>query len=144
MTTPEVIVLEVAAQEPVQVTLVEDDDVVQALAADAADHPSDEGVLPGAPRSGDDLFGSHGLDALLEGGPVYAVAVAEQEAWGLLPGKRLGDLPGGPARGRMLGDVEVEDATTGVGEHDEDEQDLESHRGDHEEVDGNEVLNVVL
>jgi hypothetical protein len=46
VTAPAVIVLEVVAEKPPQVPLLEDDDVVQALAADTPDHPLDEWVLP--------------------------------------------------------------------------------------------------
>jgi hypothetical protein len=41
-----------------------------------------------------------------------------------LPWKRLGDLLGGPLRGRTVGDVEVNDPARAVSEHHEDEQDL--------------------
>ena len=75
---------------------------------------------------------------------VYAIAIAEQETRRCLPRERFGDLLGGPVRGRVLGDVEVDDAAPVVGEHDEDEQDLEGDCGDHEEVDRHEVLHVVL
>ena len=66
VTAPAVVVREVVAEEPPQMPLVEDDDVVQALAADAADHPLDERVLPGIPRGCRDFFDPHALDALLE------------------------------------------------------------------------------
>ena len=48
---PAVVVLEVVGEEPAQVTLTEDDDVVEALAANTADHAFGERILPGAPRS---------------------------------------------------------------------------------------------
>jgi hypothetical protein len=48
--TPAVVMLEVVAEEPPQVTFVEDDDLAQALAANAPDRPLDERVLPGTPR----------------------------------------------------------------------------------------------
>jgi hypothetical protein len=38
------------------VPFVEDDDLVQALTSDAADHSLDERVLPGTPRGGEDIF----------------------------------------------------------------------------------------
>jgi hypothetical protein len=48
---PAVVVLEVVGEQPAQLMLIEDDDVVEALAADTADHPLGERILPGAPRS---------------------------------------------------------------------------------------------
>src|SRR5574342_92358 len=130
------VVLEVVAEQSAEVTLVEDDDLVEALAADAADDPLGEGILPRTSRSGENLFDSHALHAVLERWPVHLIPVADEEAGSSLPGERLGDLLGGPVRGRVRGDVEVHDPAPGMGEHDEDEEDLEGDRGDHEEVDG--------
>ena len=48
---PAVVVLEVVGEQSAQVMLIEDGDVVEALAADTADHPLGERILPGAPRS---------------------------------------------------------------------------------------------
>jgi len=106
---PAVIVLEVVAEEPAQVALVKNYDVVQALASDAADQTLDERVLPGASGRGENLFDPHALDPILERGPVDAVSIPEQVARRLFPGKRIGDLLGGPLRRRTVCDVEVND-----------------------------------
>ena len=42
-----VVVAEVAVQTTTEVSLIQDDHVVEELAADGADHPFDEGILPG-------------------------------------------------------------------------------------------------
>ena len=110
--------------------------------ADAADHALRERVLPSTPRRGEDLSDTHVLDSVLEGWPVHLVTIADQIPRNVLPGERLGHLLGGPLRGRVLGDVEVHDPASGVGEHDEDEEDPEPDRGDDEEVDGREVFDV--
>src|SRR5574342_1402001 len=138
------VVLKVVAEQSAEVTRVEDDDVVEALAADAADDPLGEGVLPRTSRVGENLFDPHALDAVLERRPVHLIPVADQETGSYLPGERLGDLLGGPVRGRVLGDVEVHNPAPEMSEHEEDEEDLEGHGGDNEEVDGGEVLEVVL
>ena len=39
--------------------LVEDDDVVEALSPDGADHPFRERILPGRPRCGHNLLNAH-------------------------------------------------------------------------------------
>jgi len=46
--------------------LVQDEDMSPALAADGADHPLREGVLPGCARGGEDLADPHALDVLHE------------------------------------------------------------------------------
>ena len=70
--------------------------------------------------------------------------IADQEARRRLPRKRLGDLLGCRLGRRVLGDVEVHDPAPGMGQHNEDEEDPERDRGNHEEVDGHEILDVVL
>jgi len=80
VTTPAVVVLEVIAEESSQVSLVEHDDVVEAITPDAADRPLDEWVLPWTPRCSDDFFDFYELDALPEGRPVRAVAISDQVA----------------------------------------------------------------
>ena len=63
---------------------------------------------------------------------------------GAPPRERIGELPGGPLRVRVLGHIEVNDPTAGVSENDKDEEDLEGDRGHDEEVGRHEVLHVVL
>ena len=91
--------------------LVQHHHVIQTLASDASDEELDIGILPRRPRGNYDLFHAHMSDALPEMFAVDAVAIAEEIAWRLVPGKRLYDLLGGPLRSRMLGDIEMHDAT---------------------------------
>ncbi len=73
VTAPAVVMLEAVAEEPPQVPLIEDDDLVQALTANAPDHPLDERVLPGTARGGEHFFDAHAFHARSEGWSVHAV-----------------------------------------------------------------------
>jgi len=126
--------LEVVAEEPSLVPLVENDDVVEAFATDASDHTLHEGILPGAPRGGEHFFDAHALHPGSESRAVDAVAIPDQVARCRLPWERLGDLLAGSLGRRVLRHVEVHDPAPRVNENDE--QDLERHRWHHEEVDG--------
>ena len=84
-----------------------------------------------------------GLDAAREHGPVDRIAVAQEVARGGVPGERLHELLGRPLGGGGVGDVDVDDASPVVRQDDEDEQDLEQHRGHGEEVHGDEAPDVV-
>src|SRR5512133_3066924 len=92
VTTPAVIVPEELAEEPSQVPFVEDDDLVQALAANASDHALDERVLPGTARGGERFFDARAPHARSEGVATDGIAIAEEVARRRLPGERLGDL----------------------------------------------------
>jgi hypothetical protein len=48
------------------VTFIEEDDVIEAFAADRANDALDVGVLPRRSQRGDDLLDSHRLDAVAE------------------------------------------------------------------------------
>jgi hypothetical protein len=50
------IIGEVAGQDSAEVPLAEHEDIVQRLAPDRTDEPFREGVLPRAPRGGEDLL----------------------------------------------------------------------------------------
>ncbi len=95
-----VVVAEVAAQTLSQVSLVEDDDVVEDLAADAANHAFDEGVLPRRARRGENLGDADPFHASPELVAVDAIAIAEEVAGRRVIGERLDDLLGSPCGGR--------------------------------------------
>jgi hypothetical protein len=84
-----VIVGELLGKDAAQVSLAEDDHVVEALAADGANDPLDEGILPGGSRRGEDLLDVERLDASTELVAVHTVAVAKEISECRAPGKRL-------------------------------------------------------
>lgn len=65
-----VVILKVCRQYTAQVTLIEDDDMIEAFATDRADDAFDVGVLPRRSRRGDDLLDGHRLDTVAEGRPI--------------------------------------------------------------------------
>jgi hypothetical protein len=70
MCTASVVVVEVRRQHTAQVTLIEDEDVIEAFAADRADDAFDIGVLPRRSRRGDDLLDGRRLDMVAEDRPI--------------------------------------------------------------------------
>ena len=72
-----VVVAEVAVQTTTQMSLVQDDHVVEELAADASDHALDEGVLPGGAWCRENLGDAHALQSSPKLGALYAVAITE-------------------------------------------------------------------
>src|SRR5678815_390917 len=95
-----VVILKVCRQHSAQVTLIEDDDMIETFAADRSDDAFDISVLPWRTRRGDDLLDRHRLDTIAEGLTIRRVAVSQQKARRGVPGEGLGDLAGQPALGR--------------------------------------------
>ena len=131
-----VVVVDVLAQDATQMILAEGDDVVRALATDAADDALDEGVLPRRSLRADDLLDAEGLHSFAEGFAEDRVPVTMKEPGLLAARKRLDELVGSPCGRRVRGDVEVPDAAPVMREHDEDVEDLEGQRRHREEVAG--------
>ena len=75
-----VIVAEVIAETTPQVSLVEDDDVVEEFASDGTDQALGEGILPRRARRGENLGDADALRPSSKFASVDAVAVAEEEA----------------------------------------------------------------
>jgi hypothetical protein len=70
-------------------------------------------------------------------------AVSDEMPWRLLQRARLDQLPSGPPRGRMLGDIEMHQPAPVVAQHHQHEQDPERRRGDGEEIHCDQILGVI-
>jgi hypothetical protein len=102
-----VIIIEVARQNMAQMTLIDDDQVIQTLASDTTDDPFGKRILERRPRSRDHLFDPHPFNAVLEILTVNAVTIAQQVFGSLIVGKGLDDLLRRPFGGRVGRHVEM-------------------------------------
>jgi len=125
---PAVVVGEVVLENPSQMPLTENHDVVEAFATDAADDPLHVGRLPWTPRRDDHLLDAHRLDPSAEVGTVDPISVSQQKPRRRVPRERLYDLLSCPPRGGVFGDVEVHDPAPVVSENDQDEEHIQPNR----------------
>jgi hypothetical protein len=139
-----VVVFEVAGQNPNQVILVDDDHMIETLTSDRADQPFNERILPRGPKGGHDLLDIHVLNALPEVLAVNAVTISKQKAWCFVIRERFDDLLSGPPSGRVLGHVELDNLTAVVAKHNEAVQQAETHGRNDKEVNGCDILDVVV
>jgi hypothetical protein len=134
---------EVAGQDAMEVSLVDDEHVIQTLAADRADAPRGERVLPWTLRRRANLLDPHAVQAMEELLTVDPVTIPEEICRRGLLRERFDKLLSRPGGGGMLGDVEVDDAPAVVSEQDEDEEDPGAAGGSGEKVDRDQVADVV-
>ena len=125
-------------------SFVEDDDMIEVLAADGSDKAFAVRILPGRPWRTHDFFDVHVVDAISKDRTVDGITITNQKSRHLIEWERFNDLLRGPLRRRMSGDVEVDEVTSIMTEHDESEQDAERRRRNGEEVDSDDVLDVVV
>ena len=138
------IVVDVSAQDSPEVSLVEDDHVIETLAPNASNDPFDVGALPRGARRRRNLLDVESRNAPFEVRPVDSIPVSQQVTRRRIPRKSINDLLRGPLCRRMLRDIEMDDAPAIVTENDENEQNPEGGGRQREEVDGHQDLDMIV
>jgi hypothetical protein len=118
--------------------------VIQALPPDGAHQPFRERVLPRALRCGEDFADPQVSEAILETFAVDLVPVSDQVLWRPVFREGFQDLLSGPTRRRMFGHVEMNHPAPMMGQNHQNEQHSESCSFDGKEIDGNQVLQIVI
>jgi hypothetical protein len=113
---------EIRGKHAPEMPLVEDDDMIEHLAAETPDEPLAVGILPRTARGDLDFFDSYMLNTVLERHTVDRVPIPGERARRGIPGKRLNDLLSGPLRRGMFSNIEMHNATAFMGKHDEDKE----------------------
>ena len=118
--------------------------MVEALAPNRADKPFREWILPRTLGRCEDFVDAQAVYSVSEEGlAIDVVAIAEKIGRRGVVREGVHDLLGRPVRGGVFGEVEVDDASAKVSEHDEDEEHPQARGGDREEIEGDQVLDVV-
>ncbi len=138
------VVLQVGSENSLQVSGVQHDHVVKALAAYRADDAFAIRILPRRMRRGRDFFDAYASDAFPEVAAVDTIAVADEKTWSFLVREGVDDLLGGLFGVGIRGDIEVDDPPAVVAKHDEDVQHTEGHGRHDEEIAGGDVGQVIV
>jgi hypothetical protein len=96
--------------------LVQDDHVVQAVAADAANEPFHVGILPWALGANENLLNPHVSHPPPKGCAIDTVSITQQIPRRLVPRKGFYHLLSCPLRRGVFGDVEMDDAAPFMGQ----------------------------
>jgi hypothetical protein len=144
MRPPAVIVVELANQHPFQMAFVQDDDMVQAITPDAADHAFHKRILPRAARRSEYLFDTQAFHAPPKLASIHSVSIPKQVLRSRIPRKPFDDLLSGPLGGGMLRDMEVHHPATVVSEDHQNEQHFESYGRHHKEIDRYQVRDMIF
>src|SRR5262245_26417111 len=115
-------------------SLVQDDHMGQAFAADAANEPFHVGILPWTPGGDHDLLDPHVPRPQPKVSPVDPITVAQEIAWRFFPREGIHDLLGGPRGGGMLSDVEMYETSALMGQDEQDKQYCVAYRRHDKEI----------
>jgi hypothetical protein len=138
-----VVEADVVSDEPEQMSLANDDDVIEQLASDRSDEPLGEAVVPGRAGRDPELLEPHADEPPVERGAEDPIAIADNALGDHVRRHRLDHLLRRPGGVRMRGDVDVQDASALEREHEEDVEHAEGRGLYREEVDGERAWEVV-
>jgi hypothetical protein len=111
------IVSDVTSQNSAEMIFVENDHMIQTLAADRTDHSFDESILPRTPGRCDHFLDLHPHDSPQKLFAVNLVTVSQQETRRRFVWARLDELLRRPGGRRMLGDIEMQHTPAIVRHH---------------------------
>src|SRR5271157_1457002 len=113
--------------------------MIEALAPNGTNHPLHVGSLPRGSRRGQHFVDAHVSHLFSELIAEDSIAVAQQVARQLVKGKGFPQLLSCPLGSRVSGHVEVQNATSVVGQYQKHVKYLETDGGHSEEVDGDNL-----
>src|ERR1700736_3446472 len=101
-----IVIVRIVFQNPAQMCLAENNDVIQALAPDRSDQPLGKAILPWRGWCNWLISDAHGAKSACDNGAVDPIAIADEVARSLIPRKCLYDLAHNPFRGRVRCDAD--------------------------------------
>src|SRR5215813_941095 len=144
MRSRSVIVIQIGTKDTTEGRFVEHEHVVQALPPNRTNDTLDVGPLPEGSRGAQHFVDTQASHLSPEGIAEDSIAVAQQVTWKLVKGERFSQLLSGPLRGWVGSHIAVDNATAVVGRHQKHVKNLEANGRHSKEVDGHQLLQVIL
>src|SRR3984885_4839054 len=144
MRSDPIIIVGVGFQDPTQMDLAQDNDVVQTLTPDRSDQPFDKAVLPGRRWCGGPVPDAHGAQSAPDDVAIDPVAIADEVARSFIPGKCLRYLTSNPFGRRVGCDVDPDQVSAVEPDDDEGIEQVETDSWNNEQVHGSNVWRVVM
>src|SRR5665811_2141026 len=111
MRSDAVVIIGVRFQNPAQMFLAQDNDVVQTLAPDRSDQPCGKAILPRRGRCNWLAPNAHGTQSACDGGSIDPIAIPDHVTRSPVPRKSLGDLACNPLRCRVCCDIDPDEVS---------------------------------
>src|ERR1019366_8623211 len=104
-----VVIVRIVFQNPTQMFLTQDNDVVQTLAPDRSDQPLGKAILPRGSWCSGLVSNTHGTQSARDDSAVDLIPISDHKARSVIPRKSLGDLTCNPFRCRVGCHVDPDD-----------------------------------
>src|SRR6266853_3894250 len=138
-----VVIACVRLQNLTQMHLAQDNDVVHTFTPDRSDQPFGKAILPGRGRCGRLVPNAHGAQSARDDAAIDPVAIADEVARSLIPGKCLRYLTCNPFSRGICCDVDPDEVSAVQPDDDEGIEQVETDSWNNEQVHGGDVRRVV-
>src|ERR1700687_6063255 len=137
MRSDAIVIVGVGFQDPTQMHLAQDNDVVHTFTPDRSDQPFHKAILPRRGRCGRLVPGdAHGPQSARDDAAIDPVAIADEAVRSLIPGKCLRDLTCNPFGRRICCDVDPDKVSAVEPDDDEGIEQVETDSWNNEQVHG--------
>src|ERR1700730_18230586 len=138
-----IVIVGIAFQNPTQMRLVPDNDVVHTFTPDRSDQPFGKTILPGRGWCGRLVPDAYGAQSARNDAAIDPVSIADEVARGLVPGKCLRYLMCNPFCRRICCGADPDEVSAVEPDNDEGIEQVETDCWDNEQVHGGNVRRVV-
>src|SRR6266516_4725209 len=143
MRSDAIVIVGVGFQDPTQMHLAQDNDVVYTLTPDRSDQPFGKAVLPGRGWCGRLVPDAHGAQSACDDAAIDPIPIADEVTRSLIPRKCLRYLTCNPFCRRICCDVDPDQASAVEPDDDEGIEQIETDSWNNEQVHGGNVRRVV-
>src|SRR5450432_51424 len=143
MRSDAIIIVGVGFQDPTQMHLAQDNDVVHTLTPDRSDQPFHKAILPGRGWCGRLVPDAHGAQSARDDAAIDPVAIADEVTRSLIPGKCLRYLTCNPFCRGICCDVDPDEVSAVEPDDDEGIEQVETDSWNNEQVHGGNVRRVI-
>src|SRR6202163_4311122 len=143
MRSDAIVIFGVGFQDPTQMHLAQDNDVVYTLTPDRSDQPFDKAVLPGRGWRGRLVPDAHGAQSACDEAAIDPIAIADEVTRRFIPRKCLRYLTCNPFCRGICCDVDPDQVSAVEPDDDEGIEQIETDRWNNEQVHGGNVRRVV-
>src|SRR5260370_2264578 len=143
MRSDAIVIVGVGFQDPTQMHLAQDNDVVHTLAPDRSDQPFGKAILPRRGWCGGSVPDAHGAQSAGDDAAIDPIPVMDEVARSLIPGKCLRYLTCNPFGRRICCDVDPDEISAVQPDDDEGIEQVETDSWNNEQVHGGNVRRVV-
>src|ERR1700726_547949 len=143
MRSEAIIIVGVGFQDPTQMHLAQDNDVVHTFTSDRSDQPFGNAILPRRGWCGRLVPDAHGAQSARDDAAIDPVAIADEVVRSLIPRKCFRYLTCNPFGRRVCRDVDPDEVSAVEPDDDEDIEQVETNSWNNEQVHRGNVRRVV-